>query len=247
VLVIATRLLLATALAAMAVPPPVTVEPDSQGRVHISVAAGKASYEAKTFDCSGEVIGTEPVDMSSWGARVDYDLNDVSRLTALGGAISTPERAFAQEGPFDEDDIKYYDGAFGGLQFAREDERTGFGVGLVFVTGHDNFTCGSMFLRIGPRDGVYFRGEVMPAEPAFGATGWVRIGVGHGMTSKRQVGWFAGASAAPYTYGDAFEPRLFADLRLPVLGDFDLLVGGQVGDGEDQAQWSASAGLRWTP
>ncbi len=244
---IATRVLLAAALATMAVPPPVTVEPDEQGRLHISVAAGKAGYEAKTFDCSGDVVGAFPVDMSSLGARVDYDVSDLVTITAHGGTIATPDHDFAV-GIFGEDnDLKYYDGAFGGLQVTREDEHAGFGLGAIYVDGHDHFLAATAHLRIGSRDGVYFRGEFMPAEPAFGATGWFRVGAGHGMGRKRQVGWFVGASAAPYTYGDEFEPRLFADLRLPVVGGFDLLLGGQVGDGEDQVQWSATTGLRWTP
>ncbi len=244
---VATRLLFAATLVTLAVPPPVTVEPDSEGRLHLSFAAGKASYEAKTFGCSGNVTGADPVDMTSWGARADYDLNDRITLTAHGGNISTPDHAFAEDSFYDEDDIKYYDGAFGGLQFSVEEEQSGFGLGLLYVDGHDHFLAATAHLRVGRRDGVHFRAEYLPAEPAFGATGWFRVGAGHGMGRQRQFGWFAGASLAPYTYSEEFEPRLFADLRLPVVAGFDLLLGGQIGDGEDQVQWSSTCGLRWTP
>lgn len=242
-----TRVLLAAAITSLAVPPPITVEADSTGRWHISVEAGLASYEAKRFGCSGNITDTAPVDMSSYGARLDYDLNDLVTLTIHGGVISTPDHEFADEGYYDDDDIDYFDGLFGGFQFMRDEESTGFGLGFVHAAGHHALTSVAAHMRIGRRDGIYFRGELMPAAPAFGATGWVRLGAGHGMGRQRQVGWFAGASLEPYTYGESLEPRFFTDLRLPVVGGFDLLLGGQIGHGEDQVQWSTTAGVRWTP
>jgi hypothetical protein len=75
----------------------------------------------------------------------------------------------------------------------------------------------------------------------------LRLGVGHGLGRQRQVGWYAGAGWGPYTYDEFLPPRLFADFRLPVVDGFDLLVGGQIGNGEHQTEWSVHSGLRWTP
>lgn len=240
-------MLFVAALTALAVPPPVTVAPDSLGRLHVSLAAGRAGYEAKTFDCSGNVTDTDPVALSSAGVRVDYDLDDQVTLTAYGGAVSTPDRTFGDGTASLEEEIEYYDGIFGGLRFARDEAHTGFGLGLMHLEGHDNLTSVSAYVRIGNRDGLYFRGEVMPPEPTFPTSGWLRLGVGHGLGRQRQLGWYAGAAWGPYTYDEIFSPRLFADLRLPVVDGFDLLLGGQVGDGEDRPVWALTSGLRWTP
>lgn len=242
------RVLFAAALAALAVPPPVTVEADSSGRWHVSAAVGKAGYEAKSFDCSGEVTGTTPVDMRSWGVRVDYDLNDRDRITVFGGEISMPGQVIA-DASYDVylEGLRDYNGIFGGAQFALEREQVGFGGGLVHVAGEDGFIGISTFLRLGYRDGLHVRGELMPAEPTFGSIGWLRLGLGDEPATRRQLGWYAGACIGPYTYADAFEPRFFADLRVPTIDDVDLLLTGQIGAGVDQLQWSVAGGLRWTP
>jgi hypothetical protein len=241
------RLLFAAALTALAVPPPVAVEPDSLGRLHISLAAGRAGYEAKTFDCAGNVTDTDPVALSSAGARVDYDVSDLVTITAYGGAVSTPDRTFGDGSVYPDEEIKYYDGIYGGLLIARDEAHTGFGLGFMHLDGHNKLNAASAFVRIGNRDGLYFRGEAMPPEPAFATTGWLRLGVGHGLGRQRQLGWYAGAAWQPYSYDELFSPRLFADFRVPVVDGFDLLLGGQVGDGEDRPVWSFSSGLRWTP
>jgi hypothetical protein len=232
------RFLLAAALTTMAVPLPVEIVPDSGGRIHISLAVGRASYEAKEFDCSGNILQTGKVDISSAGGRLDLDVGHTTRITVHGGTLSWQD-------PLDCE--VSYDGPVLGAQLAHEGERFGIGAGLVRFTRRDDGVSPSIYLRFGRLAETACRLEFMPPEPAFGSVGWLRLGLVHEMARARRTGWLAGLSVAPYTYPDAFEPRAFADVRLPIVGGLDLLAGAQIGPGHDQAQWSVTTGLRWTP
>lgn len=229
------KIVFVTLLAAMVLPPPVTLQKGSDGRVRVSLAAGAAGYESKHFDCNGRLLDAHPVDMRAGGMRVDF-LSDSTqlRLTGFAGKIGIDTR---------DSEAEDYGGAFGGAQLAREGRRVGIGAGIAHVSGHDGFNAPSLHLRLGPLDQTHLQLDFLPPEENFGMSGWARVGVGFHQDDSGRFAGLIGVSGGPYTYNHRFEPRLFGRFRVPVSTSTDVLLGALVGAGARRTQWASSAGV----
>jgi len=206
---------------------------DSTGRYRISLGGGTGRWEDAQFDCDGNLVGSEPVPVTSYGARADAMLTPTVRATVSGGAASAREYGATK-----------LHGGFGAGQIALEGTRAGIGVGvsvnpLLEGRAHPNF-----YLRLGNADAAHFRADVFePSEAAF-LQPEVRIGVGFNTGSVRRVGGFVGLGFGPY-FEQSSQTVVTGELYIPV-GKTDLLLRAQGGPGAGLAQWGLGGGLRFS-
>ena len=207
---------------------------DSTGRYRISLAAGTGRWEDAQFDCDGNFVSSQPVPVTSYGARADVMLTPTVRATVSGGAASASEYGATK-----------LHGGFGAGQIALEGRRVGFGLGLSvnpLLEGggaHPNF-----YLRLGNANAAHFRADVFEPRETVYLEPLVRVGVGFNTGSVRRIGGFVGLGFGPY-YDQASQTVVTGELSVPV-GNVDLLLRAQGGPGAGLAQWGLGGGLRFS-
>jgi hypothetical protein len=206
----------------------------SKTRYSLSFGTGAARYEDKSFDCNGDLISADPVDLTSTGARADV-WTGALRVSLFAGStayqLGWPDFA----------------GTYGGGLVAGEWSGGGFGLGLVHVPGEEVPVYPALYVRGGALDKAHLRIDFLPPTESWGATGWLRLGVGKGELPGTGLAWLFGINAMPYSYPDKFEPRAFGELDIPLGRRIPIyvLLQGQVGPGAERTQTSWSVGLRY--
>ncbi len=205
---------------------------DSTGRLRVSVAGGQGRWEDAQFDCEGNLVGAEPVDVSSYGARVDAMLTPTLRATVAAGSVSGRRNAGGDWGS----------GKFGGGQLAYEGQHVGIGGGFTTNPVPAELSVPNAYLRLGNANKAHFRLDVLEPTEMFYQQPVVRLGVGFGTGAERRVGGFVGLGFGPL-YQNSAQTVVAADLAVPV-GRFDLLLRGHAGPGNRISQWGWGGGMR---
>lgn len=213
-----------------------SVDEESRSRFRTFLGYGKANYEYKTFDCAGNLTGVEPVDLEGGGIAVDYRPGEHARLSGFFGQINY------RLAPFEAED---FDGFYGGIIPAWEGKHVGLGLGATVISGRNGFIGPSVYLRFGSLDGAQMRLEVLPPSSSFATDSWARFGFAWNQGGRPGLCGYLGVGMAPYTYPDQIDPRLFANLDVPLTHSVGLLCRVQLGRGAERSEWSASGGLRF--
>jgi hypothetical protein len=213
---------------------PYTVAQDSAGRYQISLGYAKGEYEYQTFSCSGERLSSTPVDFETVGAQIDLWPSEQFRVSGFGGSMST----------FD------HDGPYGGFQLAGEWRSLGLGIGLARVPGGmepdaEGFLAPSIYARFGPLEPMYLQLDLFAPSPTFGATGWLRAGIGFNRGHSRRIGGLVGVAMLPYSYADDATPRVFGEIDFPLHRSFDLGLRGSYRPGVEIPQWGAGVAVKF--
>jgi hypothetical protein len=206
----------------------VGVQTDASGRVQLSVGYGAGQFEDRSLNCSGDIIGIEPVPFRAGGAQLDLWPNGSTRISAFGGWSA---------GVMDD--------AWGGVQGAWEGRFVGLGFGVAHAPFHDVHTVPSTYLRLGNRDGLHFRSETFPPTTAIGITGDVfRMGVGFNRGLRAGPRWFAGATLGPYV-DERGGGGIFGEVELPIQSRLDLSLGASLRDATQYFDGGGRVGLRY--
>lgn len=208
---------------------PLAVVEKSPGKYRLSLGASAGDYEYKSFDCDGSLINAGPVQFNNAGAKIEV-WGKKARISVFGGRIFSDA---TETGPVAED----YEGTFGGVLVAGEWEKFGLGLGVVNISGGDGFIAPAFYLRGGKLDHLHLQLDLFPPSEIMGNMGWARFGLG----TKRVL---VGIAMLPFTYVDQFEPRVFAEVQVPFSPRLEFLIGGQLGAGENRAQWGLGSGIR---
>lgn len=204
---------------------------DSTGRFRLSLAAGTGQWEDAQFDCNGNLVNSQAVPVTSYGARADVMLTPVVRGTVSGGSARATESG-----------VPTLNGAFGSGQLALETKYAGMGAGVSFNPQLDGQTRPNFYLRLGKADAAHFRTDVFEPTETMYLQPLVRIGVGFNTGSMRRVGGFVGLGFGPHTEKSS-QMVATGDLYVPV-GRVDLLLRAQGGPGAGTSQWGLATGLR---
>jgi hypothetical protein len=215
---------------------PIAVQSDSTGRVRISVGYGAGQYEARHYNCAGELIGADPHQISSGGVQVDAWPERRLRVSGFAGRV-------ADEG---------VSGAFGGFQGAVEGQIVGLGLGYVWVPGTDPLYSNrqaypSVYLRLGDIDAPHFRFDLGPPSAAYPGTGWLKMGIGFNQGHLRRTSGYFGlglGGIGPDTDGEVGVGP-YVDLILPAWREFDLALGGAWRPSRQYNDWSLTVGGRY--
>lgn len=199
----------------------------------ISFGYGYAQFEDASYDCEGNFISSERVELRSAGARADMVTSNNLRVTAFGGRMTSnrPDGS----------------GVFGGFQVGKDWKSVGLGGGLTagvpFVDqygGSDRAARPNVFLRLGNADGTSFRTELLSPSEVFGAVGMARTGVAFHQGSRGGTSAFLGLSVDPFSVA-----RGFADLSISTGPNLDVLLRGEVGGGHWYTPYSLAVGTRY--
>jgi hypothetical protein len=208
------------------IPQPVT-EPDGKVRWGLSAMAGGGQWEDASFDCDGNLVGTEAIEYRDIGGRVDIeDPGTGLRFTAVAG--SAQQSSGSGGGGFG---ASTWSVATYGAMVAWEGRHVGIGGGLLRDPEEGHMP--SVYLRFGKREKANFRMEVEPLSETRMQAGVFRTGVGFKQG-------FVGITLGPYTEKVA----LFSDVNVPLTPSLDLRLAGTVGPGYEHLVWGAGAGLR---
>jgi len=218
-----------TLLGIWALLPPVVIQSNEDGKWSIEVGAGAGQYEVVTRSCSGDVLSTRPVEFVTGGAVVEYEVSNV-RFDLFGGSTSVP-------GELERDGL-----FLGGLVAY---EGTGFGLGGG-VASLPSGTVPSIYLRLGNRDRVHFRTDVLAPDPTPGVTGLFRAGLGFPIGSTRALAGFSAFRGLDLDEASDWG-GLFAELGVPLGGVVEARLAGSVHFPEEHADWAVGIGLRVKP
>jgi hypothetical protein len=214
---------------------PVSVRPDSAGRLQLAVGWGGGQFEQRALSCSGEVLSADPIPFTAGGVQLDYRPADAVRLSAFGGRLTQHGVA----------------SGWGGVQAAIEGGKIGLGLGVARVTFEDVSSTGvsgtvpSAYLRLGSRDRVHFRMDAFHPTTAVGTTGDVfRMGVGFNQGLRRERRGFLGFSVGPYA-DESHVGGLFGELETPVASRVDLSVAAAWRPSAAVFDGGVRAGLRY--
>jgi hypothetical protein len=209
---------------------PVSVRPDSAGRLQLAVGWGGGQFEQRTLGCSGEVLSADPVPFTAGGVQLDYRPADNARLSAFGGRLTQHGAA----------------SGWGGFQAAVEGRAIGLGLGVARMRFPDiDGAVPSGYLRFGSRDRTHFRIDVFHPTTAVGATGdVVRMGVGFNQGLRRGRRGFFGLSVGPYS-DESHVGGFFGELETPVASRVDLSVAGAWRPSATVFDGGVRAGLRY--
>jgi len=208
------------------IPQPVT-EPDGSVHWSLSAMAAKGQWEDASFDCDGNLTGSEAAPYRDVGGRVDVELPQGIRFTAVAGSAQHTSSYFNGTG-------YNYDVTTWGGMVAWEGNRIGTGVGIVHDQEGQNKP--SFFLRTGRRDHAHFLMEVEPLSETRMMAGVMRTGIGF----KYGV---VGLTFSPY-YEKFSQTAVFGDFNIPVTHFLDVRLAGTAGPGIETSQWGFGAGLR---
>ena len=214
---------------------PVSVGPDSAGRVQLAVGWGAGQFEQRQLSCSGDVLNADPVPFNAGGARLDYWPADNARLSAFGGRLTQDHAATG----------------WGGFQAAIEGGFVGLGVGVASMTFANvrgtgiSGTVPSAYLRLGSRDRTHVRMDAFHPTTAVGTTGDVfRIGVGFNQGLRRGRRGFFGLSVGPYS-DESHVGGFFGEFETPVASRVDLSFAGSWRPSAAVFDGGIRAGLRY--
>jgi hypothetical protein len=209
---------------------PVGAEPDSAGRLRLTLGYGTGQLEHRKLNCAGDVVSSSPVDFRSLGVRVDAWPGDMWRLTGFGGV----------EGPGFGD-------LFGGAQAAVEGRHAGFGLGVTqsrYAVAESGTTIyPSVYLRLGDLDRPHVRLDLWDPSPTFGTTGVVRLGIGVNQGHLRGASGFLGVSIGPYS-DQSHVGGFFGELYFPVAGSLDVMTAGSFRPSQQYGDWGLALGAR---
>lgn len=135
--------------------PPITR--DSTGRLRISVAGGQGRWEDAQFDCDGNLVSAEPVNVSSYGTRVDAMLTPTLRATAAAGFVNGRRNAGGD----------WASGGFGAGQLAYEGQHVGIGSGFTTNPVPSRASGPNVYVRFGNANKPHFRLDVLEPTEMF--------------------------------------------------------------------------------
>jgi hypothetical protein len=188
---------------------PLSLGPDSAGRIQLALGWGRGQFERRELSCAGDVVSARPVPFTTGGAELDYRPSPDTRLSAFAGRLTQGEGS----------------SSWGGFQAAVEGAAVGLGLGAARMSFEDaHGLVPSGYLRIGSRDGAHFRLDVFHPTTAVGVTGdVVRMGVGFNQGMRRGRSGFLGVSVGPYS-DESHVGGVFGQLDTPIARRFDLSV-----------------------
>lgn len=240
---------------------PVSVGPDSTGRVRVSIGYGAGTYQSKIEQMScetGEVtqVSTKDGGWTTGTAEVEAWPTNTIRANVVttqmkpgGGA---PDRFTT-----------------GGL-VAAEWRHVGVGAGFVHGSGADPFTAPLVYFRVADLDQRHFRVEIAVPEPPVPARTWLRIGTGKNLGRRGGARWLTGVAmtlpGSQWLTGGAILPgdgdshlAFFGDGFVPLGNDaspVELKLSAQLGLGNiyheslgvngKYTSWRFGAGLRYS-
>lgn len=212
---------------------PIAVGTDAAGRLQVSLGYGFGGFEERSLNCAGDVVDATPHEFNTTGAKADYWVTPTFRLTAYGGRYG------------DSPGWGDYAVAYGGLLGAHEGKRLGLGVG-VLASPFPEFDGlrASMYVRLGNRDGVHFRADVLAPSPLLGVTGdALRLGIG--INPEQGRGWsaFLGYSASPYS-DESHLGGVFGEFAVPIARPVDFLLSGSYRTSDSYSDYGIGAGVR---
>jgi hypothetical protein len=213
--------------------PTPTLERDSTGNVRLSFGAGRGRWEDASFDCDGNFIDSDPVDVRAMGARLDVEPSPGLRLTAAASVSGA--RTVLGPGWVNEPAM--------GVQVAWEGRVVGLGSGFTTSRLGEAVTAPNLYLRLGEANSVHFRLRVLEPNELYYVMPHVSLGLGWGRGRERRVGGFVGLGFGPY-HQKGRQTVLAGELEIPA-GQLDLLLRAQQGSGYDIPQWAVGAGLRY--
>jgi len=204
---------------------------DSTGRTRLSVGFGAGQYESRSLDCSGNVLGAEPVRYQTGSVELDTWASQRTRLIAFGGVLSTAAG-------------ERFHGPFGGALVAFEWQPVGIGAGFGGMTGEDGFWAPAGYLRLGSIDRVHFRSDFLGPETAFGTTGLARAGFAFNQGHLRGPSGFVGTGFRPY--GDErYAFGVFGEFSFPVGERLDVRIAAGARPGAEYLDAGLAGGLRY--
>lgn len=208
---------------------PVTVQQDATGKVQVVMGYGAGRYEEVITSCEGDVLEEAKIPFGGGGIAVDYLPSEQVRLTGYGGAVSNDPPA-----SFDP-----WDGAYFGTQMALEGRVLGIGGGP--TRWPDGEVLPNAYFRLGTREEMHLRIDVLSPSPPLGATGSMRLGFGYNDGIRRAFRVFGGL--APCTAACVQSSGgVFLEVGMPLTSTLDLEAGAMMGD--DPGQHAFAARLR---
>ena len=228
---------------------PISVAPDSTGKVRVSLGYGAGGYHSKVEQVScqtGQVTQTSTKD-GSWRSGT-AELEAWPTGTTRANVMAT--RLMLGSGAPDR-------WTTGGL-VAGEWRHVGVGGGLVHTSGGDPFTVPLAYLRLLDLDEKHIRVEVAVPEPPVPGHTWVRIGAGYNLGRRAGTRWITGLAMA-WPGGDDSHRAFFGDVLVPVgqgATPLELKFSAQLGFGDiyhesigadgTYTSWRFAAGLRYS-
>ena len=210
--------------------PPVIVQSDGKGGLEVSVGTSAGQYEIVSRSCSGALLSSRPVPVRTSGVLLEFEpAGSPYRLAGFGGVTSVSGE------PSDQG------GLYAGALVAWEGRVVGLGAGGVQVPGEQ--TAPSLYLRLGPREDVFFQADLFAPSPTPGATGLLRSGIG--FRGDRASGYFGLSSLRALDLSDGDNSGPFGELRIRLSPSLDALFAGSWFPGEVHSDWGAGIGLRY--
>lgn len=235
---------------------PITAVPDSSGRYRITFGYGGGQLEVRRLDCSGNVVAADPTTFSFGAVEVEAWPDDRLRITGSAAAIrSGPGDALAWR--TDPPGTAAFEGQAttmmaGGLM-AYEGGVAGIGLGIsnmgrwIEAAGGEADdvppTLPAFYLRLGSREGVHYRLDILTPTAFVPVSGIVRTGVAWGRGRERRVSGFAGASFGPAA-DEAYPLGGFLELGFPIAGQFDATFAGAYRPSHTFTDWGLAVGGR---
>jgi hypothetical protein len=206
------------------------LEPKESGgtKWSLSLMGGSGRWENPSFNCAGDLVGAEPVDLRNVGGKLDVERGRL-RVSASGSSLHRGAPSGAP-GPSL--------GVFGGL-IAYEGNKVGIGGGAMRDWWSESGTgvLGSFYLRIGRAPKAHLLVEVNPISEIPGVMGPFRFGIGFAYG-------FIGAAMDPYAVDRFREASLLADIAVPVARSVDVRLAGRAGSGYKVGQYGVGGGIR---
>ncbi len=208
---------------------PVSVEPDSSGRLQLTVGWGAGQFEQRELSCQGEVLSATPVPFRVGGAQVDYHPTEDVRLSGFGGVTSFGATK----------------SGWGGFQAAIEAGGLGLGLGVARTPFEDFRTMPSVYLRLGNREGGHFRLDMFHPTATLGVTGDViRVGAGFNQGLRRGHRGFLGFNVGPFA-DQSNSVGVFGEWDVPLATQITLSVAGSVRPSAQHFDGGARAVVRY--
>lgn len=211
--------------------PPISVERDTLGVPRLTIGGGRGAYEVVTRSCSGDVLSSEAVPWNSVGAQLDVPLPDGFRVTAFGARQDSDERPSLP--------VPGVSGTVGGIQFARESESFGFGLGVAQY-GVDR-AAPSLHARFGDPAKFAWVVDVAPPTPNPAITGVLRAGP---RIERDRFDATFGLGAGRGFEDSEWNSGVFLDGDFQVAGPVGLRLESSYFPGEGRGDWGLAAGLR---
>jgi hypothetical protein len=228
---------------------PVSVGPDSTGRVRVSLGYGAGVYHSTVEQVSCQTgdrtqISTKDGGWTTGTAEVDAWPTHTVRANVVATQLSPGAGA---------SDRWTTTGLVAG-----EWRQVGVGGGLVHGSGADPFTAPLVYLRLSDLDRKHFRVEVAVPEPPVPGRTWLRIGTGYNLGRRAGSRWITGVATTwpgggdPHMafFGDAFVPlgqgASPAELKLSAQFGFGKIYHESISMNGAYTSWRLGAGVRYS-